>query len=173
MHPTADTLLVIFSNGPARRVMPGVRLLLRSRKVMMKLISLLLCLVAVSALASGKSRPSRVPPTPAGINQLVENRGGHVSCWGVVIRLGNSRFNDVINPEQIVIREAKHGHDLRDIMSWRVEKNGKRLVIKFKPGMGDFGGGNSVEVQVDRSAFAGDVECASNRFEWSINTDVL
>jgi len=29
MHPTADTLFVISSNGLGRRVMPGVRLLLR------------------------------------------------------------------------------------------------------------------------------------------------
>ena len=140
---------------------------------MAKLISLLLCLVAAFAPASGKSRPSHVPPTPAGIAQLVENRGGRVSCWGVVIRLGKSRFADVISPEQIVIREAKHGHDLRGVMSWRVEQSGKRLVIKFKPGMGDFGSGNSVEVLVDRSAFLGGVNSGNDRFEWSINTDVL
>jgi hypothetical protein len=30
MHPTADTAAVINSKGVARRVMPGVRLLLRS-----------------------------------------------------------------------------------------------------------------------------------------------
>jgi hypothetical protein len=153
--------------------MPGVMLLLRNLNVMTKLISLLLCLVAVSAPASGKSRQGRVSPTPAGINQLVVNRGGRVSCWGVVIRIGNARFNDVISHEQIVIREAKHGRDLRDVMSWRVQQNGRRLVIKFRPGMGDFGGGNSVEVLVNRSAFPGGVNSQSNRFEWSINTDVL
>lgn len=96
-----------------------------------------------------------------------------MSCRGVIIRLGNSRFRESINPEQIIIREAKHGRDLRGAMSWRVERNGKRLVIKFKPGAGDFGSGNSVEVQVDRSAFAGHVESPNTRFEWSVNTDVL
>jgi hypothetical protein len=140
---------------------------------MTKLISLLLCLVAAFLPAPGNSRPNRIPPTPAGIAQLVENRGGRVSCWGVVIRPGNSRFNDAISPEQIIIREAKHGHDLRDIMSWRVGQNGKRLVVKFKPGMGDFGSGNSVEVLVDRSAFSGGVNSQNIRFEWSINTDIL
>ncbi len=139
---------------------------------MKKLISLLLCLVAAFVSVSGKTRPSHIPPTPTGINQLVENRGGRVSCWGVVIRLGKSRFKGVISPEQLVIREAKHGHDLRGVMSWRVEQNGKRLVIKFKSGMGDFGRGNSVEVLVDRSAFSG-VSSPNERFEWSINTDVL
>lgn len=58
-------------------------------------------------------------------------------------------------------------------MSWRVGRGGKRLVIKFKSGMGDFGSGNSVEVQIDRSAFARGVESPNSRFEWSINTDVL
>jgi len=140
---------------------------------MMKLISLLFCLAAAFAPASGKSRPNRLPPMPAGINQLVEKRGGRVSCWGVVIRLGNSRFSDVIRPEQILIREAKHGHDLRNVMSWRVGQNGKRLVIRFKPGMGDFGSGNRVEVLIDRSALSGGVESQNGRLEWSIETDVL
>jgi hypothetical protein len=139
---------------------------------MTKLISLLLCLVAAFAPASGKSRSGRIPPTPASIARLVENRGGRVSCWGVVIRLGNSRFRGVIRPEQVVIREAKHGHDLRDIMSWRVGQHGKRLVIKFKPGMGDFGSGNRVEVQVDRSALMRVAESRSHPLAWSMNTDV-
>jgi hypothetical protein len=29
MHPTADTMALIISNGAGRRVMPGVRLLVR------------------------------------------------------------------------------------------------------------------------------------------------
>jgi hypothetical protein len=32
MHPTADTLPVIFGNGSGRRVMPGVRHALRKQK---------------------------------------------------------------------------------------------------------------------------------------------
>jgi hypothetical protein len=72
-----------------------------------------------------------------------------------------------------MIREAKHGHDLRGMMSWHVGQSGKRLVIKFRPGMGDFGSGDSVEVVVDRSALSGGAEAQSNRLEWSINTDVL
>ena len=122
--------------------------------------------------APSLSRPSRAPHSPAGIYQLIENRGGRVSCWGVVIRLAGSRFREVIRPEQIMIREAKHGHDLRGIMSWRVGQNGKRLVIKFESGMGDFGSGNRVEVLVDRSALFGAAESRNNRLEWSINTDV-
>jgi hypothetical protein len=141
---------------------------------MAKLISVLfLCLEMAFAPALGLSQPSRVPHSPAGVSQLIEDRGGRVSCRGVVIRLGNSRFREVIRPDQIVIREAKHGHDLRGMMSWRVGRSGKRLVIKFKSEMGDFGSGNGVEVLVDRSALIGVVESQNNWFQWSINTDVL
>src|SRR5215210_5713299 len=140
---------------------------------MAKLVSrLLLCFGMVFAPTVGLSRASRAPHSTDGIRRLVENRGGRVSCWGVVIRLGNSRFREDIRPEQIVIREAKHGHDLRGMMSWHVGRNGRRLVIKFKPGMGDFGSGNSVEVRVDRSALLGGSESGNNQLEWSINTDV-
>jgi hypothetical protein len=140
---------------------------------MLKLSLLLACLGMAFVPASGLPRQSRVPREPAGISQLVENRGGLVSCWGVVIRLGNSRFRKVIGHEQIVIRDAKQGRDLRELMTWRVGRNGRRLVIKFKPGVGDFGSGNGVEVQVARSALAGDVESPNERFEWSLSTDVL
>jgi hypothetical protein len=140
---------------------------------MAKLVSLLLlCLGMVFAPAVGLSGPSRATHSTDSIQRLVENRGGRVSCWGVVIRLGNSRFREVIRPEQIVIREAKHGHDLMGMMSWHVGRNGKRLMIKFKPGAGDFGSGNSIGVRVDRSALLGVSESGNNPLEWSINTDV-
>lgn len=141
---------------------------------MLKLsLPLLICLGMTSAPAPGRPRSSRAPQEPAGISRLVERRGGRVSCRGVVIRPGNSRFRRVIRPEQIVIREAKGGRDLRGIMTWRVGRNGRRLVIQFKPGMGDFGSGNGVEVRLARSALAGNVESPNGRFEWSISTDVL
>jgi hypothetical protein len=141
---------------------------------MLKAPSLLFLVTLASASLSESSAPqlSRVPQS-AGITQLVENRRGRVSCWGVTIQLGNSRFRETIRPDQMMICEAKHGHDLRRIMSWRVEQHGKRLVIRFKPGMGDFGSGNCVEVQVHRSAFIEQVKSPNNRLEWSINTDVL
>jgi hypothetical protein len=58
-------------------------------------------------------------------------------------------------------------------MNWSVDRNGKKLVIKFKPGMGDFGTGNTVEVQIDRSAFRLPVPSPDNRFDWLIGTDPL
>jgi len=140
---------------------------------MVKLLSLLLlCLAAAFAPSHVLSQPIHARHPPPGIYRLIENRGGRVSCWGVVIRLGNLRFRKVIRPDQIMIREAKHGHDLRGMMSWHVGQSGKWLVIKFKSGMGDFGSGNSAEVVVDRSAMSVAAEAQNNRFEWSINTDV-
>jgi hypothetical protein len=137
------------------------------------LISSLIVLIAMLARASGFPQTKRVPRDPAGISQLVENRDGQVSCWGVTIQLGKLRFRDNISPSQIIIREAKHGHDLREMMTWVVEQNANRLVIRFKPGMGDFGSGNAVEVQIERTAFIGPTSSENNHFRWSINTDVL
>jgi hypothetical protein len=58
-------------------------------------------------------------------------------------------------------------------MKWSVDRSGKQLVIKFKPGMGDFGTGNTVQVQIDRSAFvAAPLQSPNSRVDWSINTDL-
>jgi hypothetical protein len=107
-----------------------------------------------------------------GIYQLIEVRNGRKSCWGVVIQLGELRFKKRITADQLTIREAKHGHDLRGIMLWRVSRGGKQLIIKFKKGAGDFGSGNAVEVRVDRAAFDSPVPSPNTRFEWSIPTDI-
>jgi hypothetical protein len=55
-------------------------------------------------------------------------------------------------------------------MIWSVDRSGKQLVIKFKPGMGDFGTGDIV---IDRSAFSSPPRSPDNRFDWSIGTDLL
>ena len=116
---------------------------------------------------------NRSPDNPGGIFQLVNERNGRVSCWGVVIQLGNMTFKKNIMRDQIEISEGKHGHDLRDIMTWKVAQTGKRLKIEFKAGMGDFGSGNRVEVRIDRSAFKEPMESGNKRFIWSIDTDTL
>ena len=79
----------------------------------------------------------------------------------------------MVRADQIVIREGKYGRDLKGIMKWSVDRSGNQLVIKFKPGMGDFGTGNTVEVTIDRSAFQLTMPSPSNRFKWSISTDPL
>lgn len=137
---------------------------------------LISCLVVVPIIlppVSGLPQFNRVYRSPAGISQLVENREGRISCWGVIIQLGNARFRETMNPNQIIVREAKHGRDIRELMTWSVDRNGRRLVIRFKPGMGDFGSGNSVEIQIERSAFRKMGSSGNNHFRWSIDTDVL
>jgi hypothetical protein len=137
------------------------------------LISSLIVLLSAMLVQVSGVQTKRVPHDPAGISQLVENRDGQVSCWGVRIQLGKLRFRHNISPNQIIIREAKHGHDLREMMTWSVEQNAKQLLIRFKPGMGDFGTGNAVEVQIEGSAFIGPISSGNNHFRWSIDTDVL
>src|SRR4030095_3401027 len=142
-------------------------------KRMFQLFLTLVLLVTITNLTLSQPRQAHIPGTPAGISQLVENRAGRVSCWGVVINLGGSRFKKNIDPQQIEIREAKHGHDLRSIMSWRGGQLGKKLIIKFKPGMGDFGTGNRVEIRIDRSSLVKPAGSANEYFQWVIDTDVL
>jgi hypothetical protein len=109
--------------------------------------------------------------TSAGISQLVETRNGKASCFGVVVHLSNMTFKRSIVASQIRIVEAKHGHDLTDIMVWSVGKKGKRLTIRFKENAGDFGTGNVVQIDIDRSAFLGPIESGDLKFMWAITTD--
>jgi hypothetical protein len=134
-------------------------------------IALLIGLVVPDESAIGSSGRDPMSATSAGISQLVENRNGQVSCWGVVVQLSNMTFKKRIVASQIRIVEAKHGHDLTDIMVWSVGKNGKRLTIRFKKNAGDFGTGNAVQIDIDRSAFIGPMESSNLKFEWAITTD--
>ena len=147
-----------------------------SRSNMLKAVLISFLIVAATTMwlpVSALPQTNRVPRNFVGISQLVENREGRISCWGVIIQPGNLRFREMISPNQIMIRDAKHGRDLREMMTWGVDRNGKRLIIKFKPGMGDFGSGNAVEVQIEGSAFRGRIASGNDHFRWSINTDVL
>lgn len=110
---------------------------------------------------------------PAGIFQIIEKRAGRTSCWGVVIQVRDMRFKRSVAADQIRITEGKYGRDLRAGMSWRVTSNRKRLIIRFKPGLGDFGTGNSVHVEIEPSAFVEPIHTGNQKFSWSISTDVL
>ena len=110
-------------------------------------------------------------PPALGISQVVESRDGRTSCWGVAILLDERAFSPRIAANQIKVTEAKHNADLTDLMSWSVSASGKRLAIMFKPGMGDFGSGNSVTVRVDAAAIQSD-EGLDKTLEWTIRTDV-
>ena len=103
-------------------------------------------LVAAAAtlfLADGVG-PAVAAGMETGISQLVQTRDGQLSCWGVIITLRRTTFKARILPNQLEIREAKHGSDLREAMIWAVDEGGKRLTIQWQPGKGDFGSGNAV-----------------------------
>ena len=135
-------------------------------------LSILTFLVTLPSLNFGQSQRARPPNSSAGISQLVENRAARVSCWGLIINLENSRFKKIINQEQLEIREAKHNRDLRETMTWRVQQTGKTLIIKFKPGKGDFGTGNRVEIRIYRSAFVEPIKSGNDYLQWVIDTDM-
>jgi len=84
---------------------------------------------------------------------LAETRGDKKACWGIVIDFDDARFKTTISAKQLKIYEAKHGTSLLKLMTWRVSSDGKRLIIKFKLGTGDFGSGNRVEITLYKTAF--------------------
>src|ERR1041385_2425849 len=77
-------------------------------------LSLLAVFVLPSSVTFGKARQPTLRNASAGVAQLVEKRAGRVACLGVVINLGRFRYKERIAPEQLEIREAKHGHDLKE-----------------------------------------------------------
>jgi hypothetical protein len=97
---------------------------------------------------------------------------GRRSCWGVLIELDQTKFKPTITSDQLSVTDSKYGRDLKDLMMWEVDRSGKVLTIRFKPGKGDFGTGNVVNVSLKTSAFARPpaVEGAAT---WSIATDPL
>lgn len=139
-------------------------------------VLVLCCLSVCAAVAvngSVRHRPSA--RDVAGISQLVESRAGKTSCWGVMIHLRKLRFKPNVGRDEIEIQEAKHGNDFRDSMTWRVDEGGRRLVIKFKPGLGDFGSGDNITIRVHGSAFTGRAIPIppDGWLGWMISTDVM
>jgi hypothetical protein len=66
----------------------------------------------------------------------------------VIIQLARFRFPATIDQSAIEITEAKHNQLLNSLMEWKVDSTRKRLTIRFRPGMGDFGTGNRIQVRV-------------------------
>lgn len=100
------------------------------------------------------SGPKNAKLSP-GIHQLIETRDKWgEACWGLIIQLDTLTFADTIRQDQLSIIEAKHSSECNSMMKWTVDKSHKKLTIKFKPGMGDFGSGNYVAVAINPSAFA-------------------
>jgi hypothetical protein len=107
----------------------------------------------------------------AGVYQFVESRRGLKSVWGVDIQLDRLAFRPAIKAEHIKLVEGKYGRDLKKIMTWTVSRDGKRLRIRFKPGMGDFGTGNGLTVHINSAALVKNTG-VNPRMEWSIDTDI-
>jgi len=57
-------------------------------------------------VAAGPSLHNHGAQSRAGIFQLIENRSGRETCWGVIIQLSRARFRGVVRADQIVIREG-------------------------------------------------------------------
>lgn len=130
--------------------------------------------ILVVAFASFLPLASGQPRTPqdagaAGIWQLIEDRNGRVSCWGVVIQLARLSFPATVQPSAIEVTEAKHSRSLNDVMQWEVDRTRKRLTIRFRPGKGDFGTGNRVEVRIKRDA----LNAGGGILAWVLDTDPL
>ena len=89
--------------------------------------------------------------------------------WGVQITLHDSRFKPTIARGELHVAEEKHGSDITEMMQWSTSDDGARLSIRFKPGMGDFGSGNTITVRVARSALLRYEQ--PNEPEWTISTD--
>ena len=122
-----------------------------------------------SFLIAGTPR-SKKKQSNGGLYQLVETRNGKRSCWGLIIRLGDLTFNKSIDENELTIRESKHQADLKSIMSWTVDDNGKKLTIEFKRGAGDFGTGDDATVIIRGSAFVSNPE---QDYMFQISTDIL
>lgn len=103
------------------------------------------------------------------IRQLTETMHGRKTCRGVVIELKHSTFYETIARHEISVVEGKHRRELKGMMTWRVSRSGKILTIRFKPGRGDFGSGNSVTVTIKSSALTG---FPQDPIQLSISTDV-
>lgn len=129
------------------------------------LIAIFVCSLSFASGQPGQSGRARA----AGISQVIEERDGRASCSGVVIQLDRLTFPVAVPPSAIEITEAKHNRSLNDLMQWEVDATRKRLTIRFRPGMGDFGTGNRIEVRIKRDA----LNAGKGMLAWVLETDPL
>ena len=124
--------------------------------IIMAQLFLLFTLIPIANVANSRWRPIselRSPTWLVRTSCLSEIRGGQKSCWGIVLDVDDARFKRRILPRQLKIYEAKHGTSLLRLMTWHVSSDGKQLIIRFKPGAGDFGSGNRAEITLYKTAF--------------------
>jgi hypothetical protein len=143
----------------------------------MRHLILLLTLILFPSISASTNqlRPLselRSPTWQVQTSCLTEVRAGKKSCWGIVIDFEDARFKAKISAKELKIYEAKHGASLLKLMTWRVSKDGKQLVIKFKPGTGDFGSGNEAQITLYRSVFMVPPKHFPDYVIFSQNTDL-
>lgn len=78
---------------------------------------------------------------------LVETRDGRQSIWGITLTL-SPRLSNTIQPANFSIQDDKHSREFRKLMDFRLSQRGAHLTIRFKPGLGGFGGSRSVTVTI-------------------------
>ena len=110
-----------------------------------------LCLVLLSAVVNAGLRTHN-----AGVFQLIETRNGRTACWGLVVQLDKLSFEETIGPNELSLVDVKYNRELKDMITWTVDKSKKTLTVKFKPGMGDFGSGNAVTILLKPGVFPAD-----------------
>src|ERR1039458_5058512 len=110
----------------------------------------IICLVLLSSVVYAGLKTHT-----AGVFQLIETRNG-TACWGFVVQLDKLSFEETIGPGELSLVDAKYNRELKDIMTWTVDKSKKVLTVKFKPGMGDFGSGNTVTFVLKPGVFPAD-----------------
>ncbi|HEY2975647.1 MAG TPA: hypothetical protein VGJ48_24245 [Pyrinomonadaceae bacterium] len=165
----------IAAPGQLNRWAACKELVIKRKSMLPKIIciALLIAIFVMDGAVLGSSGHRAVRDTSAGISQLIEDRNGRATCWGVVIQLRDMTFQRSINANQIKVVEGKHGHNLTHLMTWNIDRKGKRLTIKFKAHAGDFGAGNLVQVDIERSAFVEPIQSGNLKFDWAIGTDVM
>ena len=129
----------------------------------MRIIFLIVYILFTCSLNAYPAKP------PATIQRIIETRQGHKSCWGVLIQLDKLSFNKTVKTNELSIIEQKENSELRNVMTWRVDKSRHKLTIKFKKGCGDFGTGNIVDVTIRSSAISG---LPKENITLSISTDI-
>jgi hypothetical protein len=166
------------------------------RNLTFALRNLIIALAATALLClTGCSRFYPEPEPAPGVFQLIENRDGRIACWGVMIQLRSLTVKErlvpvdeemvdvrtgqirrvarreYLSPDEIQVQDLRTGRDLAGSLVWSVEPSRKRILIRLKPGMGEFIRGSGIRVKIARSAFENPPLSPEPFLEWTLMTD--
>lgn len=106
------------------------------------------------------------------IEKLIEVRGGNTSVWGIRMELGKYSIRKNIALSEVRVIEAKHSRDISKLMEIFTNDDRNILIIRFKPGMGDFGSGNSVKITIPKKLIKKTTELPSDGLVFYLGTDI-